>query len=239
MSLEVVAELPPGRSRERLLSRAAELLRHADSIDIPDAPLGQPAISSPIAAAMISAALGAGERVVAHLRLMDVNELGALNVAYGLSAAGVRRLVLLRGDRPAHGDPCEGSPERAAALIRSAGLGISIGHLLSLAKPLDEVMKRVASGADFFLITRPWRSPLVAEVARAARARGAKTYVYLVVRTPRNADVLASIPREEIVEPGEVGDAVRMLAGSVDGVVISAPRDFEAQLRALRDARAP
>jgi len=41
--LELLAELPPQRSAERLLGLASELSRLADAIDVPDAPLGLPA----------------------------------------------------------------------------------------------------------------------------------------------------------------------------------------------------
>jgi len=137
--LELLAELPPQRSAERLLGLASELSRLADAIDVPDAPLGLPAPSSALASAIIRSRLSPPPEVVAHLRLLDVSGLGALNIAKGLELAGVSRLLLLRGDAPAVGDPCNNEPESVMNTLRSSGVKLRLGLLLSLAKSLEEV----------------------------------------------------------------------------------------------------
>jgi hypothetical protein len=236
--LELIAELPPKRSLDKMARVASRLLELADSLDVPDAPLGAPAPSSPVMAAAIRSALGGRADLIAHLRLLDVSPLGVVNIAMSMEAAGVSRLLLLRGDRPALGDPCNTDPEAMAAVIRSLGIRVRVGHLLSLAKPMDQVLRRASSGADFYVITRPWRSGLVSEVVRGAHLRGSKLYVYLVLLTEANADALRSIPREELVTMSEVREAIERLRGVVDGVIVSSPRDLESQLSALREARA-
>jgi len=175
--------------------------------------------------------------VVAHLRLLDVSWLGALNIAKGLELAGVSRLLLLRGDAPAVGDPCNNEPESVMNTLRSSGVKLRLGLLLSLAKPLEEVMRRVRARADFYFVTRPWWSPALGDVRREAGALGSRVYVYLVVETPRNAHVLAGLPAEEKVREGQVTQAALRLSGAVDGVIVSSPGDREALLRSLREVR--
>ncbi|MGC9072306.1 MAG: hypothetical protein ACP5HK_06415 [Acidilobus sp.] len=235
--MELLAELTPRRTLEKTVGAARELSRYADAIDVPDAPLGLPAPSSPIISALIRNLLSPPPEVVAHVRLLDLSELGAVNVAQALEVAGVSRLVLLRGDRPALGDPCDKEPERVLASVRSIGLRIRLGLLLSLSKPFSEVMRRLSAGADFYFVTRPWRSGLLRTVSSEARRRGARTYVYLVVETPRNAHLLPSIPPEEKLSEGSVREAVSSLEEAVDGVIISSPGDREVLLRSLREAR--
>lgn len=236
--MELVVELPPYRTLEKLLGAARALVSAADAIDVPDAPMGLPAPSSAVVSAIIRSQVSPPPEVIAHLRLLDVSELGALNVARALELVGVPRLVLLRGDVPSLGDPCRGVPEKVMQTIRSQGLSLRLGLLLSLAKPIDEVMRRIEARADFYLVTRPWRSPALKEVSSRARAAGSKVYVYLVVETQRNAQALAGLPRDEKVRVAEVADAVRHLSGVVDGVIISSPGDKESLLAALREARA-
>jgi len=235
--LELLAELPPQRSAEKLLSLASELSRLADAIDVPDAPLGLPAPSSALVSAIIRSRLSPPPEVVAHLRLLDVSGLGALNIAKGLELAGVSRLLLLRGDAPAVGDPCNNEPESVMNTLRSSGVKLRLGLLLSLAKPLEDVMKRVRARADFYFVTRPWWSPALRDVRREAGALGSRVYVYLVVETPRNAHVLAGLPTEEKVREGQVAQAALRLSEAVDGVIISSPGDREALLRSLREVR--
>ena len=229
--------MTPRSSLEKLLDVSRRLLRLADSLDVPDAPLGIPAPSSAMIASLLKSRLGDEADVIAHLRTLDVSEMGAVNIAMGLSLAGVRRLLLLRGDPPPFGSPCGPSPEDVASRLRSVGLDLRLGHLLSLAKPMSEVMKRVGLGADFYVVTRPWNSPSLGSLHRETSARGSKLYVYLVVISERNKGLLSDIPKEEVVAPNEVFDAVSSLRGNVDGVIVSSPRDLEAQVRALEEAR--
>jgi 5,10-methylenetetrahydrofolate reductase len=234
---ELIAELPPKRSFNKIVSIASRLIELADSLDVPDAPLGYPSPSSPVVSAALKASMRNDVDIIAHLRLLDTAHLGAVNVAMAMESLGISRLLLLRGDRPSIGSPCSATPEDVAATIRGLGLKVKVGHLLSLAKPVQQVLQRVSSGADFYVVTRPWRSPLIGDVSRAAHQRNAKVYVYLVVLSKANAELLSSIPREELVMPDEVKEAVSALRERVDGVIISSPRDLESQLRALREAR--
>ncbi len=236
--MELIAELPPQRTLERLLAVSKAIASAADAIDVPDAPMGRPAPSSAVLSAMLRSLLAPPPDVIAHIRLLDVSELGAVNLAKALELAGVRRLLLLRGDTPTMGDPCMKEPEKVMALVRSGGLNMRLGLLLSLARPREDVMRRVAAGADFYLVTRPWRSPLLSDVAREVRRSGGRTYVYLVVETHRNARALVGVPQDERVRGQELIEAIRSLSGVVDGVVISSPGDREALIESLRAARA-
>ena len=236
--MEIIAELPPQRSLDKLISLSKALSSVADAIDVPDAPMGRPAPSSAIISAVLRSLLFPPPEVIAHVRLLDVSELGAVNIAKALELAGVRRLLLLRGDRPAVGDPCFKEPEKVMGLIRSDRVNIRLGLLLSLARPIEEVMRRVAAGADFYLVTRPWRSPNLKRVASEVRRLGGRTYVYLVVETHRNAHALVGVPQDERVRGNELAEAIKSLSGVVDGVVISSPGDKEALVESLRAARA-
>ncbi len=207
--MELIVEYDPPRDKRLLEDGAKKLSSTYDWIDVPDAPLGKPNYNSPVIAAYLAAL---GVRVVAHLRVQDYNVIAFKTITKTLGSLGVRRIVFLRGDPPQQGAPVDQvSPEEAVAYALRRPEAPEPGLLLSLRKPLDEIMKRLNTGASFYyILNHDWGTGTLeklAAVVEEAHSRGAKVYVYLVV--PRNG-----IPRAQDLErlPG------------VDGIIVSWPQ---------------
>jgi len=218
--LELVAELVPPRSPKALLATARALQAYYDWIDIPDAPLGKPNYSSPIAATFLAAH---GFRVIAHLRVADVNVIAMKTITKTAGSLGVERIVYLRGDPPTQGEPVnQVSPEAAVKYALTRPEAPEPGLLLSLRKPLQAIQERMRAGARFYLVLnyRPDndRREKLVHVLRS----GARTYIYYVL-TSREADTV----KEEKRIPATLLDTIESLPPGVTGIVISYPPDME------------
>jgi len=206
--LELIAEYDPPRDRRLIEEGARALSRAYDLIDIPDAPLGKPNYSSPVYSAFLAAL---GYRVVAHLRVSDVNLIAMKNITKSLGAVGVEGLVYLRGDPPYQGLPVDHvTPEEAVRYALRRPEAPEPGLLLSLRKPLEAIAERLSAGARFyFVLNHDWRGGStwgkLEEVAELARSRGARVYVYAPAR------------------PAPGREALERASAVVNGLVVSAP----------------
>ncbi len=228
--VELIAELDPQTALDA--EKASLISRLYDWLDVPDSPMGKPSINSLLASCMLSGINGG--RVIAHLRVQDLNLLAFKSTIKTLRALGIRKLVVLRGDQPYKGSSLEDvTVEEAVGYIRRQAPGIEVGVLVSARKSRGEVARRLDLRPDFILLLN-YRSSGIEWIAGEARRRGIKVYPYLVVETLRNRGLLARVRRESIVALEDVVDAVRGLAGIVDGVLVSSPGDFEGLLEAGR-----
>jgi len=206
--LELIAEYDPPRDRRLIEEGASALSRVYDLIDIPDAPLGKPNYSSPVYSAFLAAL---GYRVVAHLRVSDVNLIAMKNITKSLGTVGVEKLVYLRGDPPYQGLPVDHvTPEEAVRYALRRPEAPEPGLLLSLRKPLDAIAERISVGARFYyVLNHDWRGGTswskLESVARLAHSRGARVYVYAPA------------------SPAPHPEALARAATIVDGLVVSAP----------------
>ncbi len=235
MALKIIAEVTPGRVHglQGYFPDVAEL---ADAVDIPESPLGIPHPNSVATATYLKARYGCD--VIAHVRLIDLNKVSLLSLAYAAKTFGAYGLVLLSGEgrRP----EWVGSSEEAALIIKGTkGLqGLRLGAILSLRFPPDKVMERVEGPFNFFLATRvdPRNPEEQGEPLRRARALGKEVYPYVIVATKGNRDVISYV-KQPFVTEGELRDVVEGFEGIADGVIVSVPHDREGLKRCLRTLR--
>ncbi len=228
--MELIAELDPVAALDA--GMAAQAAGLYDWLDVPDSPMGKPSVNSLLASCMLS---GVNDgRVIAHLRVQDINLLAFKSTVKTLRATGIRRLVLLQGDRPYRGSSLgDVSVDEAVRYVRRQVPRLEVGVLVSARKSRGEIEKRLDLEPDFILLLN-YRSGGLEWIAGEARRRGIKVYPYLVVETRRNRELLSRVRRESIVGLGDLPSTVRMLSDLVDGVLVSSPGDFMGLLEAGR-----
>ena len=227
--MEIIAELTVPRTREALIERALAVARYADSLDLPEAPMGRPTAHSIAAAHLVMEE--AGIDAVAHMRLADLNWVAFESMMGAARMLGVRRLVVLRGDPPVKGTPV-GDVDTETAVKYGKSLGISMGALISLRRGEGDILARASMGADFFLLLRyAGQKDMLRMIGDRARV-----YPYLLIATPRNVHFLSALGQPYITV-AEVPKAIDELAGIAHGVVISVPKDHKALLDVLKAVR--
>ena len=235
MVLKIIAEVTPGRVHglQGYLPEVAEL---ADAVDIPESPLGIPHPNSVATAAYLKARYGC--EVIPHVRLVDLNKVSLLSLAYAAKAFGAYGLVILRGEGRA--PTWVGSSEEAALIVKGTkGLrDLRLGAILSLRYPPDKIVKRAEGPFSFFLATRlDSRNPEEQEESlRHVRSLGKEVYPYVIVATKDNRDIISYVKQPFITE-GELRNVVEGLEDLVDGVVVSVPHDRKGLKRCLHTLR--
>lgn len=235
--MEIVFEIEPTKSAEKLRERIRRLEGLADWVDVPDSPMGTSRFSSSIISCMIKSFSGIS--TIAHTRLIDFSRIAAEALMASLAICGVERLALLRGDI------VEGStivrdlePEAGVELARRFGL--RPGLIISLRKSYEEASKRLSLPAEFYLITNlsEKKTELLELIVRDLRARGARAYPYIIIVSERSREALSkmlpSAPLYSAEEITKIADALSSLSAPPHGLLISSPLAFEEGLRAAR-----
>lgn len=175
--MEVWIELKPFYGVD-VAAKALKYLGYADSIDIPDQPVGL-AYSSPVVAAFLAAHIG-GDRIVAHLRTVDMASNAVKSILKTLASLGVSRVVLLRGD------PLGGQlglpPEESLKIARryKDRFGLKAGLIVSLRRSLDEIRARISASPDFILVLNAGPGSL-GKLERLRSEFKGGIYTYLIV----------------------------------------------------------
>lgn len=215
-----IAELPPVKNKEILMKRIRAIRELVEEVDVPDSPLGRP---SAHAIAVASLALQAGLDPIMHMRIRDINLLALKSLLGAAKLLGIRRVVPLTGDPPALGTSVDQlKTEDAVRAAKEEGL--VVGAMLSMRRNYAE---RLRIGADFYLVLNLKRPEDMESL------RGVEAYPYLLIRTSRNAELMARLgqPTLSLDEVNRFLDALHSYG--VKAVVVSAPGDFEAELAAL------
>ncbi len=234
---EIIGEVEPTRSREKLEKWIPPLRGLLDWIDVPESPLGVPRAHSVAVAAYIQERYGIPG--IAHVRVSDVNLVAFKSLVGAAVLLGVTRLVALRGDPPSEGGECGHlRPEDAIGLARSHGLGaVEVGVLVSARRAPAEISARLRSRPDFAFILNSTPQSLRSLVPEA-QALGVRIYPYLVVETERNrwltSRMPAYVPRYSLESVPAVASE---LEGLADGVVLSVPADYTGLAEAARLVR--
>ncbi|MEM4507504.1 MAG: hypothetical protein QXM56_01250 [Acidilobaceae archaeon] len=237
--MELVVELEPVKSREKLEKRIKLLAEVADWIDVPDSPLGTTRFFSPIVSCFIKAV---EERigVISHIRLLDLNKLAFESMINTLSLCEVERVVPLRGDLISGYKVVEElNPEEAVSLIKKSAHKLSPGLLLSLSKPLEEIERRLRVPADFYLVLnfRLEESEKFKAVSERAKTEGKALYPYVIVVKEEGG---SRIPKELVpkaLTKERVLEVIEYMSNNADGVLLSSPGDFALLLDVAKELR--
>lgn len=210
-------------------------------IDIPESPMGQATASSIAVAAYLR---GTGIRcVLPHVRICDLNKLALLSIAKAARAIGAWGLLITYGDLPSIGS-CTGfftSSIEAVEFVRgSIRLPPRLGTVLSLRYPLPEVLARLRSPADFFLVLRLGESTWdkFVSVGEEASRLGKVLIPYVIVETKTNRDVITAL-KQPVVGMSELSDWVGRVCQVVGNVLLSLPEASQAEIvEAVKTAKA-
>jgi len=236
--MKVLVEVAPRRNREKLVEEVSKLVNYVDAVFVPDAPLGKPSAHAIAVAHVISETLGI--EAIPSVRLRDINTNALMNLVGAAKLLGIRSIVLVRGDPPAHGAPVDdiGTEEAVELLKKSRSFReMRLGLVVSMAKGYEMIAERLRLPIDMVLVSRLWRpQDLEHDVFAEARKRGVEVYPYIVVASPRDRDRVYEMLRghQPVYLPREAVDVVEALRGLCDGVLISSPAGIEASLELLR-----
>ena len=236
--MELLFEIEPVSRRDKLVGRVRALEGLVDWLDIPDSPMGRSRFFSPLASCIAKNV--SHVKVVAHLRVIDVSRVALESILKGLELCNVERIAFVRGDL------VEGStavrdvePEDAVKLAKST-TKLEAGLTISLRKPIEDIEKRLSSGADFYLVLNLNRDTIekLEAIERVSRKLGVKLYPYVVLLTEANrSKLLGILERWKLHEPEEALKLVEASNDIVDGVLISSPGDFQGGLRFVERLR--
>ncbi len=217
---KVYVELPPLRNADKLAKLIKRLENLADGFDIPDAPLGLLLPSAALIAVKLSCVTDA--EIIPHIRVIDHSLAGVVNIVEGLVAAGIRSVVLLRGDQPKVGKPLNADTEVYAEVVRSLIRGVKVGGLISIRRGLQAISSRIGRGVfDFLLALRATEASLDVgrKVVELAHTRGVSVYAYLLVRT--GDSVPNGLRDQPLVGLDDVSRVAEDLVRVYDGVIVS------------------
>ncbi len=233
--MELLIELVPTRS---FMKVARAVASYVDGFDVPEAPMGIPRPSSVVIGTVLRQALGYGYKVIAHVRLGDVNPVALASLVMGAEIAELDGVLITVGDRPAYGTFVNQMyTDRAVEFLRNdVGVRISLGAILSLRYDFNAIGSRVRKLFDFFHVIRVSRNSIdaLSRVSEMVAALGKKLYTYIIVATPRNREFIESELRQPFIEISELRDFVDYIRDLVSGVIVSCPLDKEGRIEAVK-----
>ncbi len=234
--MEVIAEIEPTRAYEKLIKFINVVKGLANWVDVPEAPLGKSRALSLAVSIVVQKDFGIP--AIAHVRVQDHNRIGLRNILGATRIGGIRRVVLLRGD-PVETERCNSrSPEEVIKDLREENPKAEVGLLLSVRKDPKEIMRRLRSGADFYLVLNS-RGPedLIPYISEAERL-GSRLIPYILVETSKNHELLSnSLPNAPRFKISTLEEVLEKYGSLVDSVLISVPGDLEGMREALRKAK--
>ncbi len=235
--MEVIAEIEPTRSYEKLINFMNAVKDLADWVDVPEAPLGKPRALSIVVSTVIQKDFKVP--AIAHVRVQDHNLIALHNIMGATRIANIRRVVLLRGDPLTKHDMVNPiSPEEAIDILREENRAAEAGLLLSLRKGREKILERLRSGADFFLVLNSRSPEDLVEYLDVVKKRRLRLIPYILVLTEKNKDLLMdSLPHAPKFKLKDLYKVLSDYKEVVDSVLISVPGDLEGLRKALKVAK--
>jgi len=234
--MEVIAEIEPTRAYEKLIRFINAVKDFANWVDVPEAPLGKSRALSLAVSIVVQKDFGVP--TITHVRVQDHNRIGLRNIFGGTRIGDIKRVVLLRGD-PVETERCNlRSPEEVIKDLREENPSAEAGLLLSVRKDPKKIIKRLRSGADFYLILNSKGPKDLMPYVSEAEKSGSKLIPYILVETPKNSELLASsLPNAPRFKISDLKEVIEKYSTLVDSVLISVPGDLESMREALRIAK--
>jgi 5,10-methylenetetrahydrofolate reductase len=234
--MEIIAEIEPTRSYEKLMMFMDFVGGYADWVDVPEAPLGKSRALSVVVATIVQKDFNMP--TIAHVRVQDHNLIGLHNVLGATRLAGIKRVVLLRGDPRDDVSPCSSlSPEDALEVLKEENPNAEGGLLLSIRRDPKDIERRLKAGADFYLVLNVERPEDLPKYADRREVKD-KFIPYVLVLTEKNKELLQkSLPRAPKFKLSKLEEVLDKFKDIVKGVLISVPGDLQGLRRALKIAR--
>ncbi len=234
--MRILVELAPMKKREKLDAILVSIREFVDCFDIPESPLGIPAPNAIVTGVYVKEVTD--KCVISHIRLYDINRTALLSLAYAAQTYGIDGVVLTHGDTPRNGTIVRDiSTPEAVKLLKKEVPKLKIGAIISLRYPLNEIIKRLEMGADFYLVLRLSRDSAdkYLKVLEVAEKQGVELYPYIIVSTGKNSRVLEKIEQPSIPLEG-LHDFLSEYKHLLHGAVFSSPLDFDGLVKSLEIA---
>ncbi|WFO76006.1 5,10-methylenetetrahydrofolate reductase [Desulfurococcaceae archaeon MEX13E-LK6-19] len=234
--MKILVELAPRKEIGELETILTSVKEYVDCFDIPESPLGIPAPNS--IATGIYVKNVTGKCVISHIRLYDVNRTALLSLAYAAQLYGIDGIVLTHGDIPRSGVIVRDiTTIDAIKLLEKEVPKLKIGAIISLRYPFEDIVKRIDSGADFYLVLRLSKESIekYMKVLDAAEKQGVELYPYIIVSTEKNKKILEKI-KQPSIPLNELQGFLSEYRDLLHGVVFSSPLDLDGLIKSLEIA---
>ncbi len=233
--MKVFYELTPRLKDEDFINKLVlSTLDYIDGYDIPESPLAMPAPNSALSALYIR--LKFNVDVIPHIRLYDINKIALLSITYGLTVFGINKVVLTRGDKPKDAVIVdELRTEDAVELLKSRNPKLKVGSIISLRYSLEDILKRLNSAADFFLILRFSNEYMdkYEELVKLSRKLGKELYVYVIIATKRNLSIINRIG-QPYIKFENLDSFLSTYHDVLNNIIVSIPGDHESVVDVLK-----
>uniref|UniRef100_A0A7C2ZCE4 Methylenetetrahydrofolate reductase (NAD(P)H) n=1 Tax=Ignisphaera aggregans TaxID=334771 RepID=A0A7C2ZCE4_9CREN len=245
--MKILHEFVPTR---KFLQMAEETKDYVDGWNVTDSAAGRPAPSGVAVSCVLKVKYP--EKTVIPIFVLNYKgpvEVGALALA--ADAVGLDGLILTFGDEPVYGEPLapkywKRSEDARDFLKNEIKLKrVKLGCLLSPRPARDrykkefkveDMVNRVKSGWDFAFFMRLDEStlPLLEQVSAELRKLGIPIYTYFLIKTPRNAEILARIGWSPTTSIENSVAFAEKLEGLVDGLIATCAGDYEGDKELLK-----
>lgn len=246
--MKILHEFVPTRKFLKMIEETKDLV---DGWNITDSAAGMPAPSSVVVGSIMK--IKYPDKIVMPIFVLNYKgpvEVGALALA--ADAVGLDGLVLTIGDNPKYGDPLGPKywerTENARDFLRNEVKirNVKLGCLLS-PRPVKreryaqsftimDMVNRVKTGWDFALFMRltDQTLPILKELSVEMKKMNVPLYTYVLVGTPRNAEILKQIGWEPTTTINNVVNYIEQLEEVVDGAIVTCAGDYQGDLEVLK-----
>ncbi|AAK40820.1 hypothetical protein SULI_07595 [Saccharolobus solfataricus] len=193
--MQILVELHPKKKPEKLLNEI-KILSSFDGFDIPDSPMGMPSPIPTFVASLIRYSLSLDRKtIIINQRLLDVNELFIRSLSITAKMLDAQ-IAFTKGDKPKYGKEV-GYLSSDEAVNLAKEYGVKSGMMISLRKNENEIMARLDSNADFFLVLR---MKDVDQIKYYGPKLIERAIPYLIVMTDKNRELVKSLDQPSFVE---------------------------------------
>ncbi|MDK6028769.1 hypothetical protein QPL79_05280 [Ignisphaera sp. 4213-co] len=246
--MKILHEFVPTR---KFLQMAEETKDLVDGWNITDSAAGVPAPSGTAVGCVLKVKYP--DKIVMPIFILNYKgpvEVGALALA--ADAVGLDGLVLTFGDEPKYGEPLAPKywkkSEDARDFLRNEIKlrRVKLGCLLS-PRPwrerygvkqfgVEDMVNRVKTGWDFAFFMRLTNEtlPVLEQLSTEMRKLNIPLYTYFLIKTPRNAEILARIGWAPTTDLDNSAAYAEKLEGLVDGIIATCAGDYQGDLELLR-----
>jgi 5,10-methylenetetrahydrofolate reductase len=245
--MKILHEFVPTR---KFLQMAEETKDLVDGWNITDSAAGVPAPSGTAVGCVLK--IKYPDKIVIPIFILNYKgpvEVGALALA--ADALGLDGLVLTFGDEPKYGEPLAPKywkrSEDARDFLRNEVKvrRVKLGCLLS-PRPVrdrykkefgvEDMVNRVKTGWDFtfFMRLTDETFPILEGVSAELKKLNIPLYTYFLIKTPKNAEILARIGWNPTTDLENAVSYAEKLEGLVEGIIATCAGDFEGDKELLK-----
>jgi hypothetical protein len=227
--MKILHEFVPTRKFLKLAEETKDLV---DGWNVTDGAAGFPAPSGTVVSCLLKTKYP--DKIVIPIFILHYKgpvEVGGLALA--ADVIGLDGLALTMGDVPKYGEPIKmlRSSAEARKFLRTTVRvkNLRLGCLLTARRSVEDAIARARSPWDFVMFMRleDKSLPVLEQVAKECKRLNKPIYSYILVGTPKNADIIKMIGWPTTTTIDHVEDFVAKLEDIVDGIIVTCAGDHE------------